>query len=178
MSKAARRPKARRFSMYLAMAVRARIGRSPIITSSASAASAWTSGAANRTILPPSSLRPARGRTVRSGCCIKSGSRQTLELPHKLDRGVDDGVSLIAMRRVAAILQLAELHMVGTRRDSIDLLKSPVFVILPLNREHGTPYPWQAVFDVPATEVLMQPDVIPAAKREIDVGVIACEPRT
>ena len=94
----------------------------------------------------------------------------------ELERRADDGVSLIAMRRVPTIAQFSDFDTGRESRNSIDLLEGAVFVILSLNCEDRASYPGQTILDIPRAKVFMEPDIVPAAKRAIDIGVMSGEP--
>src|SRR5262245_4742372 len=59
--------------------------------------------------------------------------------------------------------------------DRLHLGHRAVFVVLALDREHRTADRGQEGFDVPATEIGMQPDVVPTVEAPARIGVVARE---
>src|SRR6267143_3805924 len=94
------------------------------------------------------------------------------EAGHRLEH---DG-GLVAVRGVPAVGEAQELdRAAGLFCDRLELRHRSVFVVEALDRKYGTMYPRQDLLDVPAPEVRMQPDVVPAPKRLRRVGMIAAE---
>src|SRR5438477_9815628 len=81
------------------------------------------------------------------------------------------------MRRVSAI---EELHPVDTAAnltlDRIELRQCSIFIVATLDQQQRTIDARQIGFDVPVAKSRREPDVVPAAKRRIDVEMIASEP--
>ncbi len=89
---------------------------------------------------------------------------------------VDHRVRPVAMRRMAAVVELDE-HGVRQRvGDAVDVRHRPVFVVASLDREDRAADRRQQVVDVEAAERLRQPHVVPSPERRVDVRVMAREP--
>src|SRR5258706_11081861 len=115
------------------------------------------------------------------GLCLKS-LRSRSRLGFALEPGDEAGhrlehhTGLVAVRGVPAVGKAQELdRAAGLPRDRLELRHRPVFVVETLDCEHGAMYPGQDLLDVPAPEVRVQPDVVPAPERLRRVGVIAAE---
>src|SRR5688500_12083201 len=85
------------------------------------------------------------------------------EFPDKGADRLQRRLLLVHVRRMRAIRQdhfaYPPVHLPC---DHIDLRDGAVLVILALDEENGTGYARQVRLDVPAAEIRMQPDVVPA----------------
>src|SRR4029450_2840898 len=99
-------------------------------------------------------------RSLMTGPCLGSPSaRDAIYEPR--NRG-QDGLRLVLVRRVPAVLELQELDVVHLRADPPHLLHRPVLVVLALDREHRPRDAWKVLLDVPRAEIGMKPDPVPA----------------
>ena len=77
------------------------------------------------------------------------------------------------MRRVAAAREEQGLRRERAALDGFHLSESPVLVVLALDHERGAGNRREIFLDVPVAKLRIEPDVIPSAKRFLDVIVIA-----
>ena len=78
---------------------------------------------------------------------------------------------------MTAVRKLANLDVGSLRRDTVELSEGSVFVLGALDGQNRAPNVGQAAFDIPGAEIIAQPDVVPAAKRSVHIGVMARQPR-
>src|SRR5215472_8261368 len=70
---------------------------------------------------------------------------------------------LISLRRMSAILQRQHFHWSGSQAlNRLHLPHRPILILETLDDQDRTGNPRQIVFDVPASKIRMQPDVVPS----------------
>src|SRR5208282_4372314 len=76
---------------------------------------------------------------------------------------------------MAAISELEQVDPWDGSVDALDLFHGPVLIVLTLDRKYRACDSREVLIDIPGPKIRMEPDVVPAPKGRIRVGMIARE---
>ena len=95
---------------------------------------------------------------------------------HKLSDGGEDGIGLVAMSRMAAILEAQDFDRSAYLAcDCIDLGHGSVLIFESLDEKDRAGDPRKVFFDIPVAKIGMKPDVVPSPEGASRVAMVTRE---
>src|SRR5579884_4171554 len=124
---------------------------------------------------PRSKRGTRRAPGTSASTTTRAGSGSTLDSCEESRDPLVDGLGRVTMRAVPRARDEQRLRAGDARRDRVELGRRSVLVVLALYQQHGAPHAGRERLDVPASETRIEPDVVPAVERAVDVVVMARE---